>query len=102
MLSAIAANIPGMFKRPKRSSRRNSTDKETDQVTEELRHAIAANLDIESDRIQYGSLGRQGKFGTTDPHWLIHYRGEWRELPWHFDGPLLVTRAMVRAWYGQS
>jgi serine/threonine-protein kinase len=38
--------------------------------------------------------------GTEDPHWLILYRGEWRELPWHFDGPLGVTRDLVRQWWG--
>jgi len=37
---------------------------------------------------------------STDPHWLIFYRDEWRELPWHFDGPLLVTRVLPRVWHG--
>jgi hypothetical protein len=66
-----------------------------------MRLRIATNLEIEVERIQHGNLGQHGKLGTTDPHWLIFYRDQWRELPWHFNGPLNVTREMVRAWHGQ-
>ncbi len=71
-----------------------------EQTIEDTRLKIAANLRIDPDRIRYGRLGRLGKLGTEDPHWLILYSGEWRELPWHFDGPLGVTRDLVRQWWG--
>ena len=83
-----------------RGTRRNGPSKTPEQAIEELRVGIAKNLKIDADRIRYGNLGRQGRLGTDDPHWLIFYRDQWRELPWHFDGPLNVTRAMVRNWYG--
>ena len=71
-----------------------------DEVTEEMRHTIAANLGIPVEHIQYGNLGRPGKMHTADPHWIIFYREEWPELPWHIDGPLRVDWAMIRQWHG--
>ncbi len=85
-----------------RYTRRNGPNRNEAQVIESIRQKIASNLRIDPDRIQRGRLGRKGKLGTDDPHWMIFYRGEWRELPWHFDGPLSVTREMVRQWHDVS
>lgn len=84
----------------RKGGRRITTDASGDQIIAEMTVAIAANLRIESSRIRYIKPTTPGQFGETDPRWEIHYRGEWRELPWHFDGPLCVTRALVRKWYG--
>ncbi|TWT56544.1 hypothetical protein [Allorhodopirellula solitaria] len=67
-----------------------------------MRQAIAANLDIDPERIRYGPLadGKPGRMNTAGDHWQIYYRDEWQELPWHFDGPLWVTRELVRKWWG--
>lgn len=85
-----------------RGSRRRLTDSDRDKFKEELRIVIAAKLDIDPDRLRYGPLegGAQGRLGTGGDHWQIHYRDEWQELPWHFDGPMWVTREVVRKWWG--
>ena len=83
-----------------RHTRRNGPHLTEQQALDELRNLVAQNLGIEPDRIRFGELGRLGKLGTEDPHWLIFYRGTWCELPWHFDGPTGVTRDLVRKWYG--
>ena len=88
--------------------RRFSTNKSPDQVTEGVRAAIAANLQIDADRIRYIRSDEPGQFLETGWLWEIFYRDEWRELPWHHGGPKYVTRAlvrwcdgaMVRWWYG--
>jgi hypothetical protein len=69
---------------------------------ESLRQAIAANLRIEPDRLKFGPLPGNGigMRGTAGDHWQIHYRGAWRELPWHPEGPESVTREHVRQWHG--
>lgn len=84
-----------------RNTRRSGPSQGPRQVIQEMRLKIAANLAIDPERIKYGRLGRKGKLGTDDPHWMVFYRNKWRELPWHFDGPLNVTRGMVRHWYGE-
>ena len=80
--------------------RRFSTDKAPDQVTEGIRAAIAANLQIDADRIRYVRSDQPGQFDETGWRWEVFYRDQWRELPWHHDGPKYVTRALVRQWYG--
>ncbi len=67
-----------------------------------MRQAIAAKLEIDPERIRYGALadGKPGRMNTEGEHWQIYYRDQWRELPWHFDGPLGVTRELVRKWWG--
>ena len=77
-----------------------STDKAPDQVTEGIGAAIAANQHIDADRIRYVRSDQPGQFDETGWRWEILYRDEWRELPWHHDGPKYVTRALVRQWYG--
>lgn len=85
-----------------RGRRRKLTESDRDTFLEETRQAIAVKLDIDPDRLRYGPLegGAQGRLGTNGDHWQIYYRDEWRELPWHFDGPVWVTREMVRKWWG--
>lgn len=85
-----------------RGSRRKLTDSDRSNFIEELRVTIAANLDIDPDRIRYGPLegGEQGRLGTAGDHWQIWYRDQWRELPWHFDGPIGVRRELARKWWG--
>lgn len=51
-------------------------------------------------RIRYVKGTEPGQYGEVGWRWEIFYRDEWRELPWHFDGPLCVTRDLVRQWYG--
>ncbi|WP_146393492.1 hypothetical protein [Allorhodopirellula solitaria] len=74
----------------------------TAPVIDEMRLAIAARLEIDSDRIHFGPLedDLQGRLGTGGDHWQIFYRDQWRELRWHYDGPLWVTRDLVRTWWG--
>ena len=67
-----------------------------------LRHEIASKLRVDPDRIRYAELPTKGRYGTEGAHWQIFYLGEWRELPWHFEGPMNVTRAMVRQWWGEE
>jgi hypothetical protein len=76
--------------------RRFSTDKTPDQVTEGIRAAIAANLLIDADRIRYVRSDQPGQFVETGWRWEILYQDQWRELPWHHDGPKYVTWALVR------
>ncbi len=85
-----------------RGRRHNSNQEDAANVIEEIQLAIAARLEIAPDRIRYGPLddGRRGKLGTEGDHWQIFYRDQWRELPRHFDGPLWVTRDLVRKWWG--
>lgn len=73
-----------------------------EQSLVKMRLEIASNLQIDPERIKYASLGRQCRIGITGERWLIFYRDEWRELPWHFDGALNVTREMVRKWHGAA
>ena len=81
---------------------RRDPGKTVEGLQEELRHRIARNLSIAPDRIRFGPLpdGRRGKLNTVGDHWQIFYHGEWRELPWCFDGPDGVTRELVRRWHG--
>jgi len=83
----------------RKHARRTDSGHALDEHMEQLRQAVAFNLRIDLDRIRYGKLGRRGRLGTPDPHWQIFYRGEWRELPWTYDGPAGVTREIVRRWY---
>ncbi|MCC9658026.1 hypothetical protein LOC70_19660 [Rhodopirellula sp. JC737] len=71
---------------------------------ESLRHAIAANLRIDPARLRFGNLPGKGvgMRGTAGEHWQIHYRGKWRELPWHPEGPAGVRREHVRQWHGHA
>ena len=71
------------------------------EIIPDLRLRIAANLQIDADRIRWIRGEFPGQFGESGNwRWELFYRDQWRELPWHYDGPLLVTREMVRAWYG--
>jgi|GEM_PF-2181883 len=81
-------------------NRRPATSVE--EVLEKMRHQIAANLAIDADRLRYHDPGQPSRIGVTGQRWQIHYRGEWRDLPWHFDGPLCVTRELVRQWLGTA
>ncbi|TWT91622.1 hypothetical protein [Neorhodopirellula pilleata] len=69
---------------------------------DDLRRQIAKNLDINPDRLRYAPLedGVPGRLNTEGVHWQIWYREAWRELPWHHEGPLYVTRGMVQQWWG--
>jgi hypothetical protein len=81
-----------------RHIRRSKAPNTPAEEIEKVRHEIARNLGIDVELIRYGNLGRKGKLGTSDPHWMIRYRGEWQELPWHFNGPLDVTWDLIRRW----
>ena len=85
-----------------RHTRRSGPHLTAVEAIEQLRLKVARNLQVDPDRIKYGHLGHIGKLGTSDPRWLIFYRDEWRELPWHFDGPGGVTRDLVRQWHGDA
>ncbi|MCM2371256.1 hypothetical protein [Aporhodopirellula aestuarii] len=87
-----------------RGRRRFLSAEDVATLMEETRLQIAKNLGVSPDRIRYGPMenGHPGRFNTRGDHWQIHYQGEWKELPWHYDGPLQVTRETVRAWYGAS
>ncbi|MCM2370947.1 hypothetical protein [Aporhodopirellula aestuarii] len=87
-----------------RGSRRRLTSDDITALMEETRQQIARNLNISPDRIRYGPLenNRPGRLNTQGDHWQIHYRGEWKELPWHHDGPLQVTREHVRKWHSST
>ncbi|MDM4015288.1 hypothetical protein [Roseiconus lacunae] len=75
--------------------------KSADEFLRELRLMIAANLRIDADRVRYNNDPTEpGQFGELMPRWEINYRDQWRELPWHFEGPQYVDRELVRRWYG--
>jgi hypothetical protein len=84
----------------RRRTRRGTANKTHDQVIAEMQVRIAENLRITLDRIRYHNAATPGQFKETGWRWEIFYRDEWRELPWHFDGPLAVDRELVRHWYG--
>jgi WD domain, G-beta repeat len=65
-----------------------------------LRIKIARNLDIDPQRVRYFDPGEPSSIGVRGERWQIHYRDDWRDLPWHHDGPLYVTRELVRRWLG--
>lgn len=82
-------------------TRRYTTGTAPITVIAEMRAKIAANLRIDPERIRYNERPETGgQFGEMLPRWEIHYGDQWRELPWHHDGPLCVTRELVRRWYG--
>ena len=81
-------------------TRRYATNKTPDNVIDDVRKGIAANLQIDADRIRYVRSDEPGQFCETGWRWEILYQDQWRELPWHFDGPKCVTRELVRRWYG--
>lgn len=86
-----------------RSRRRYRLPNGPEFFIQELRQRIAKQLQVDPDRIRYGPLPGDvvGKLGTDGDLWQIFYRDEWRELPWHFDSPALVTREMVIRWHGK-
>ena len=61
---------------------------------------IAAKLAIDPERLRYINLPEPTPIGVTGDRWQIFYRDEWRDLPWHFNGPTCVTRELVRSWLG--
>ncbi|MCC9600760.1 hypothetical protein LOC67_09305 [Stieleria sp. JC731] len=74
-----------------------------DAFTEAMRIKIATNLKIDVDRIRYNHQPETpGQFGEVQQRWEILYRDEWRELPWHFEGPEYVDRQLVKRWYGEA
>lgn len=79
-------------------TRRSTAPNSPAEVKEDMRHRIAANLRIDPERIRYHNATEPGQFGETGWRWEIFYRDQWRELPWHFDGPLCVDRELVRRW----
>ena len=81
-------------------TRRFTTDKTTKAVFDELQSKIAENLKIEAERIRYVKGIDPGQFGEAGWRWEVFYRDQWRKFPWQFDGPLSVTRDMVRRWCG--
>ena len=81
-------------------TRRFTTDKTTKIVISQLQSKIAENLGIKAERIRYVKGMEPGQFEEVGWRWEVFYRDQWRELPWHFDGPLSVTRDLVRQWYG--
>ena len=84
----------------RRRTRRYVTDKTTETLRDELQTKIAGNLRVEAKRIRYVKGTEPGQYGEVGWRWEIFYRDQWRELPWHFDGPLCVTQDLVRQWYG--
>ncbi|EMI57447.1 hypothetical protein [Rhodopirellula sallentina] len=87
-----------------RGRRRRLSAEDVATLMDQARQQIAKNLGISPDRIRYGPMenNRPGRLNTQGDHWQIHYQGEWKELPWHHDGPLQVTRTQVRNWYGDT
>lgn len=82
-------------------TRRYQTHQSADQVTASLRKRIVKNLCLSPECVRYVKGRFPGQFRETDVwRWEIYYRDQWRELPWHFDGPLGVDRELVRKWYG--
>ncbi len=79
-------------------SRRPATS--VDEVIEGMRHLITRDLAIDAVRLRYCDPGKTSRIGVTGQRWQIHYRDQWQDLPWHFDGPLGVTRELVRQWLG--
>lgn len=69
-----------------RSRRHKLNQESAATVIDEMRQAIAARLEIDSERIRCGPLddGQRGRLGTGGDHWQIFYPDQWRELPWHF------------------
>lgn len=66
----------------------------------EMLTKIAARLAIDPERVRYITLPEPTSIGVTGERWQIWYRDQWQDLPWHFDGPLCVTRDLVRRWLG--
>ena len=83
-----------------RNQRRGGPAKTQQAHLEEIRHAIATNLCIDVDFVRYDFLERPSKIGSVGKQWQIKWRGQWCELPWHFDGPTRVTWDLIRKWYG--
>jgi hypothetical protein len=81
-------------------SRRPATSVE--ETLEAMRQKIAVNLFIVADRLRYHDPGQPSRIGVTGQRWQIFYGGQWSDLPWHFDGPLEVTRELVRQWLGDD
>ena len=69
-------------------TRRMTTGTTAGEVIADMRIRTAENLNIDADRIRYVRSDQPGQFGETDWRWEILYQDQWRELPWHFDGPL--------------
>ena len=63
-----------------------------------MRQRIAESLAIDPDRLRMHDPGEQSVIGVTGDRWQIFYADQWQDLPWHFDGPLGVTRVLVRQW----
>jgi hypothetical protein len=70
------------------------------RTAEAMRQEIAAKLAIDPARLRYHDPGEKSAMGVDGERWQIYYRDEWQDLPWHFDGPLGVTRELVRAKLG--
>ncbi|HBJ35165.1 MAG TPA: hypothetical protein DDZ51_10500 [Planctomycetaceae bacterium] len=69
---------------------------------EAMRQAIAVNLSIDPERLRIYDPRSQSVIGVTGERWQIFYGDQWHDLPWHFDGPLCVDRALVRKWLDKS
>jgi hypothetical protein len=67
---------------------------------DDLRQQVASNLRIDPDRLRYVDTGERTSIGVTGERWQIFYNDKWQDMPWHFDGPLGVTRDLVRQWLG--
>jgi hypothetical protein len=65
-----------------------------------MRLQIAVKLAIDPARVRHYDPGYQSGIGVTGERWQIYYRDQWQDLPWHFDGPLSVDRALVRRKLG--
>ncbi len=61
---------------------------------------IAANLGVDPVRVRYFDPGEQDALGVEGARWMLWYDGRWQSMPWHFNGPLDVTRDLVRAKLG--
>lgn len=85
---------------PVKRGRRMPTNMDGERVAAEMRLKIAAHLQVAPDRIRYVNSQEPGQFNEVGWRWEIQFNGQWRELPWHFDGPLRVTQDLVRNWYG--
>jgi len=71
-----------------------------EKTLDALRQSVASNLRIDPDRLRYIDTGKPTPIGVTGMRWQILYNDQWQDLPWHFDGPLGVTRELVRRWLG--
>lgn len=76
--------------------RRPASSLET--TLEAMRQAIAVNLSIDPTRLRMHDPGAQSVIGVTGERWQIFYGDQWQDLLWYFDGPLGVTRELVRKW----